>query len=251
MSQPNRLHLWRHCRAPIYSAGCVSWGCDSSYPGEGERTTFESSLKKGWIKHNSFWQTCLLWYAEEVSGISVWGKSWRWWLWGCYGGVRTACSCSAWGPGRGGVFCSPKKQASGPFLELVSSSLTMRIHSFCHISVTCSRTVRHSGGLLKRKCACSGDRDPVFSLFPHLSQAQLLYQGIFAGSWLWLCFPSWHVCILLFKKHSSLQITSFLQGTLCPLITVLCEPVALCRLVCIAVFCKNTGFYLNLECSLI
>lgn len=90
MSQPNRFHLWRHCRAPIYSAGCVSWGCDSSYPGEGERTTFESSLKKGWIKHNSFWQTCLLWYAEEVSGVSVWGKSWRWWLWGCIWGCENS-----------------------------------------------------------------------------------------------------------------------------------------------------------------
>lgn len=106
-------------------------------------------------------------------------------------------------------------------MELGTCSLTARIHSQCHVSVPCSRTAR--GGLVKWEGACSGDREPALSLFPFLSQAQHSSPSLPRNlPWLLalaLLFLLRHVCILLFRKHSSLKITSLPYKLLFPLIT--------------------------------
>lgn len=76
---------------------------------------------------------------------------------------------------------------------------------------------------MKWKWACSGDREPVISLFPFLSQAQHSSPSLPRNlPWLLalaLLFLLRHnVCILLFRKHSGLKITSLPCKLLFPLI---------------------------------
>ena len=65
-----------------------------SYPAEGEKTTFESPLKEGWIKL-FFLANCPLQYDVDDSGISLWGRSLRWGFFeAADGDMRTACGAS-------------------------------------------------------------------------------------------------------------------------------------------------------------